>query len=137
MGMKKRAFIIVLDSFGVGAMPDADKWGDEGSNTLGSIRGLSEFDCPFLTELGLFNIDGVGGGVNAPRASFARMAEASLGKDTTIGHWEIAGLVSDKPLPTFPDGFPSEIIAAFEAATGRKTLCNKPYSGTEVIKDFG
>lgn len=137
MAMEKRVFIIVLDSFGIGAMPDADKWGDEGSNTLGAIRKLREFECPNLSMLGLFNIDGVGGGVNKPKASFARMAEASLGKDTTIGHWEIAGIISPKPLPTFPNGFPQEIIDEFETATGRKTLCNKPYSGTEVIKDYG
>lgn len=135
--MKKRAFIIVLDSFGIGASPDAHLWGDEGSNTLKAIRSLKEFDCPTLTRLGLFNIDGVGGGVKDPIASFARMREASRGKDTTIGHWEIAGLISNKPLPTFPNGFPPEIIEKFEKATGRKVLCNKPYSGTEVIKDYG
>ena len=137
MGTKKRVFIIVMDSFGIGAMPDAGRWGDEGSNTLGAIRGLPEFNCPNLISLGLFKIAGVGGGITAPKASFARMAEASNGKDTTIGHWEIAGIVSDKSLPTFPNGFPREVIESFEAATGRKTLCNKPYSGTEVIKDYG
>ena len=87
--------------------------------------------------MGLFNIDGVGGGVASPAASYARMREKSMGKDTTIGHWEIAGVVSPKPLPTYPDGFPDEIIKEFEKRTGRRTLCNKPYSGTEVIKDFG
>ncbi len=126
-----------MDSFGIGAMPDADKWGDEGSNTLKAIRGLKEFDCPTLFKLGLFNIDGVEGGTGNPKASFARMAEASCGKDTTIGHWEIAGLVSDRPLPTFPQGFPPEIVEKFQKVTGRKILCNKPYSGTEVIKDYG
>ncbi len=126
-----------MDSFGIGAMPDADKWGDEGSNTLKAIRGLKEFDCPTLFKLGLFNIEGVTGGTENPKASFARMAEASCGKDTTIGHWEIAGLVSDRPLPTFPHGFPPEIVEKFQKATGRKILCNKPYSGTEVIKDYG
>lgn len=135
--MKKRVFIIVMDSFGIGAMPDACKWGDEGSNTLKAIRGLKEFYCPTLTKLGLFNIDGVEGGIADPTASYARMAEASCGKDTTIGHWEIAGTISDRPLPTFPQGFPPEIIERFEKAVGRKTLCNKPYSGTEVIKDYG
>ncbi|MBE5730895.1 MAG: phosphopentomutase [Clostridiales bacterium] len=135
--MAKRAFIIVLDSLGIGAMPDAGRWGDEGSNTLGAIRGHREFDCPTLTELGLFNIDGVGGGVASPKASFAKNAEASLGKDTTVGHWEIAGVISSGDLPTFPDGFPDEIITAFKRATGRNVLCNKPYSGTEVIKDYG
>ncbi len=135
--MPKRVFLIVLDSMGIGEMPDAARWGDEGSNTLGSIRRHSDFHCPNLTSLGLFNIEGVGGGVEAPRASFARMHEASMGKDTTIGHWEIAGLVSPEPLPTYPEGFPPEVIEEFERLTGRKTLCNLPYSGTEVIKDFG
>ena len=133
----KRLFIIVLDSMGIGEMPDAYLWHDEGSNTLGAIRGDSHFDCPNLKKLGLFNIDTVGGGVEHPLASFARLTEKSMGKDTTIGHWEIAGLVSPKPLPTYPNGFPKEIIEEFERQTGRKTLCNLPYSGTEVIKDYG
>lgn len=135
--MAKRAFIIVLDSFGVGEAPDAYKWHDEGSNTLGAIRNAPEFCCPELKKLGLFNIEGVGGGISSPEASFARLEECSQGKDTTIGHWEIAGIVSDNPLPVFPDGFPPEIIDEFEKKTGRKTICNKPYSGTEVIKDYG
>ena len=133
----KRLFIIVLDSMGIGEMPDAHLWHDEGSNTLGAIRNDSHFDCPNLKKLGLFNIDTVGGGVEHPLASFARLTEKSMGKDTTIGHWEIAGLVSPKPLPTYPNGFPKEIIKEFERQTGRKTLCNLPYSGTEVIKDYG
>ncbi len=135
--MNKRVFIIVLDSFGIGEAPDAYKWKDEGSNTLGAIRNAPEFCCPELKKLGLFNIEGVGGGISSPAASFARLEERSQGKDTTIGHWEIAGIVSDNPLPVFPDGFPPEIIEKFEKATGRKTICNKPYSGTEVIKDYG
>ncbi len=122
---------------GIGEMPDAHLWHDEGSNTLGAIRNDSHFDCPNLKKLGLFNIDTVGGGVEHPTASFARLTEKSMGKDTTIGHWEIAGLVSPKPLPTYPNGFPKEIIDEFERQTGRKTLCNLPYSGTEVIKDYG
>ncbi len=135
--MAKRFFLIVLDSFGVGEEPDAYLWHDEGSNTLGAIRSHPNFDCPNLRELGLFNIEGVGGGVSRPKASFARMREKSMGKDTTIGHWEIAGIVSPDPLPTYPDGFPAEVIAEFEEKTGRKVICNKPYSGTEVIKDYG
>ncbi len=135
--MAKRFFLIVLDSFGVGELPDAYKWHDEGSNTLAAIRNHPNFRCPTLTKLGLFNIDGVGGGVSAPLASYAKMSEKSMGKDTTIGHWEIAGIVSPDPLPTYPDGFPDEIIEEFEKRTGRKVLCNKPYSGTEVIKDYG
>lgn len=135
--MKKRLFLIVLDSMGIGEMPDAHLWKDEGSNTLGAIRNHPAFDCPNLTKLGLFNIEGVGGGVEKPLGCFARMTEASMGKDTTIGHWEIAGIVSPKPLPTYPNGFPAEIIEKLEALTGRKCICNLPYSGTEVIKDYG
>lgn len=133
----KRLFIIVLDSMGIGEMPDAHLWHDEGSNTLGAIRHDSHFNCPNLEKLGLFNIDTVGGGVSRPLASYARLAEKSMGKDTTIGHWEIAGFISPKPLPTYPNGFPKNIIDEFENQTGRKTLCNMPYSGTEVIKDYG
>lgn len=135
--MNKRVFIIVLDSMGIGELPDAHLWHDEGSNTLGAIRNHPNFNCPNLTKLGLFNIEGVGGGIANPAASFARMAEKSMGKDTTIGHWEIAGIISPKPLPTYPNGFPKEVIDEFDRQTGRKTLCNKPYSGTEVIKDYG
>lgn len=136
--MAKRAFLIVLDSVGIGEMPDAEKWGDKGSNTLAAIAKSPAFSCPNLTKLGLFHIDGVKGEkVDSPRTCYARMTEASQGKDTTIGHWEIAGVYSDKPLPTYPDGFPKEVIEAFEKATGRGVLCNRPYSGTEVIKDFG
>lgn len=135
--MSKRLFLIVLDSFGIGYEPDAYLWNDEGSNTLGAIRNAPEFDCPNLERLGLFNIDGVGGGIKNPSAAYARMQEASMGKDTTIGHWEIAGIVSPTPFPTYPDGFPEEVVKEFEKRTGRKTLCNKPYSGTEVIKDYG
>lgn len=135
--MKKRLFLIVLDSFGIGEEPDAHLWHDEGSNTLGAIRESKYFNCPNLEKLGLFNIDGVEGGVKAPLAAYARMQEASMGKDTTIGHWEIAGIISPQPLPTYPNGFPKEVVEKFEALTGRKTLCNMPYSGTEVIKDYG
>lgn len=133
----KRLFLIVLDSFGIGEEPDAYLWHDEGSNTLGAIRDDENFDCPNLKKLGLFNIDGVGGGVEKPLAAHARMQEASMGKDTTIGHWEIAGIISPNPLPTYPNGFPEDVVKKFEELTGRKTLCNKPYSGTEVIKDYG
>lgn len=135
--MNKRVFIIVLDSCGIGELPDSADWGDKGTNTLGAIRNNENFKCPNLTDLGLFNIEGVGGGVNKPKASFARIGEKSMGKDTIIGHWEIAGLVSESPLPTYPNGFPDDVISEFERLTGRKVLCNKPYSGTEVIKDYG
>lgn len=135
--MSKRVFIIVLDSCGCGEMPDSYLWHDEGSNTLGAIRKDEHFDCPNLVNLGLFNIEGVGGGVSDPKGSFARLKETSMGKDTTIGHWEIAGIISPKPLPTYPNGFPEDVIEEYEKRTGRKVLCNKPYSGTEVIKDYG
>lgn len=135
----KRVFLIVLDSFGIGEMEDAAAYGDKGTNTLRSVSSSSEFDMPHMRKLGLFNIDGVTcrEGVETPEARIARMKEASRGKDTTIGHWEIAGILSEKPLPTYPDGFPQEILDAFSSATGRGVLCNKPYSGTEVIRKYG
>lgn len=137
--MVKRVFLIVLDSFGIGEEPDAAKFGDHGVNTLRSVSGSPAFAAPNLTQLGLFNIDGVGCGtpVSTPSGAFARLQERSNGKDTTIGHWEIAGLVSPKALPTYPNGFPDEVIREFSQKTGRGVLCNKPYSGTEVIKDYG
>ena len=135
--MKKRVFLIVLDSVGIGEMPDAAAFGDAGSNTLAAIRRHAAFDCPNLARLGLFDIEGVGGGTGRAVASFARMREASMGKDTTIGHWEIAGIVSKQPLPTYPDGFPAALLARFEELTGRGVLCNLPYSGTDVIRDYG
>ncbi len=135
--MDKRVILIVLDSLGIGELPDAAAWNDEGSNTLKAIASHPSFNAPNLKKLGLFNIDGTSGGVEKPLASFAKMSEKSLGKDTTVGHWEIAGLISKKPFPTYENGFPKEIIDEFEERTGRKVLCNKPYSGTEVIKDFG
>ena len=134
----KRVFIIVLDSLGIGALPDAVAFGDADANTFKVVSSHPKCVIPNLTELGIFNINGVmGEKVSAPKASFARLGELSKGKDTTIGHWEMAGLVSDSPLPTYPNGFPQEIIEEFEKRTGRKVLCNKPYSGTEVIKDYG
>lgn len=135
--MAKRAFLIVLDSVGIGAMPDAHLWGDEGSNTLQSISSHEKFSCPNLEKMGLFNIDGIDKKIHSPRTCYARMTEISKGKDTTIGHWEIAGINSLKPLPTYPDGFPKDLLEEFEKLTGRGVLCNRPYSGTEVIKDFG
>ncbi|MBE5733369.1 MAG: phosphopentomutase [Clostridiales bacterium] len=135
---EKRVFLIILDSFGVGELPDAEAFGDSGSNTLRAIQNHPDFRCPTLTSLGLFNIDGVEGkSVINPKASYAKMAEQSKGKDTTVGHWEIAGLISQNALPTYPNGFPSEVIDRFCKLSGKKVLCNKPYSGTEVIKDYG
>jgi phosphopentomutase len=135
----KRLFLIVLDSVGIGALPDACDFGDAGANTMGHISASDEFRVPNLLSLGLGNIEGLSylGTRKEPLASYGRCAERSRGKDTTIGHWEIAGLISEEPLPTYPEGFPSDVIDAFEKATGRKTLCNKPYSGTNVINDFG
>lgn len=135
----KRVILIVLDSFGIGEMPDAALYGDKGTNTIGSCAKSKYFNLPHLKKMGLFNIEGVTVGEKEenPSALVARMKEASKGKDTTIGHWEIAGIISDKPLPTYPNGFPKEILSEFEAMTGRGILCNKPYSGTEVIKDYG
>lgn len=137
--MEKRVFLIVLDSCGCGEMPDSADFGDAGSNTLRACTTSSKLDIPMLTKMGIFNIDEVGCGtpVAAPVGAYGRMAEKSRGKDTTIGHWELAGVISPQPMPTFPDGFPESFIKAFEEKTGRKVLCNKPYSGTEVIKDYG
>ena len=135
--MAKRAFLIVLDSVGIGEMPDAADWGDAGSNTLQAIRNHPNFSCPNLEKMGLFGIDGIEEKVDSPRTCYARMRESSRGKDTTIGHWEIAGIYSPNPLPTYPNGFPKSLLDEFEKLTGRGVLCNRPYSGTEVIKDFG
>ncbi len=135
----KRVFVIVLDSYGIGSLPDAERFGDAGANTLASIVGSGQYDTPNMREMGLFNIDGVTcrPGVGRPAGSYGRMAEASMGKDTTIGHWEIAGVISPEPMPLYPDGFPEEVLAPFREQTGRGVLCNRPYSGTEVIRDYG
>ncbi len=135
----KRVFLIVLDSVGIGAMDDAAEFGDAGTNTLRSASKGSCFYMPNMAQMGLFNIDGVdwAEGVSQPSAVYGRMKEASRGKDTTIGHWEIAGLISKEPLPVYPEGFPEDVIREFCNLTGRGVLCNRPYSGTEVIKDYG
>jgi len=135
----KRIFLIVLDSFGIGELPDAADFHDEGSNTLKATTTSKFFAMPNMQRLGLLNIDGVecGERADAVLGSYARMTEVSKGKDTTIGHWEIAGIQSEKAMPTYPDGFPKEILDKFSEATGRGILCNKPYSGTDVIRDYG
>ena len=135
----KRVFLIVLDSAGIGYAPDAEKFGDTGADTFGSCFKTGKLDLPNMGRLGLFNIDGISFGVpvNKPQGVYGRLREKSMGKDTTIGHWEIAGVVSPEPLPTYPDGFPQEVLDEFSKATGRAVLCNKTYSGTEVIKDYG
>ncbi len=137
--MGKRAIIIVLDSAGIGEMPDSPSFGDVGVNTLRSCSKSPYFSLPNMGRLGLFNIDGAGFGtpVSSPEGVYCKCTERSMGKDTTIGHWEIAGLVTPNPLPLFPDGFPEEVLSPFREATGRGILCNKPYSGTAAIADFG
>ncbi|MGN0783587.1 MAG: phosphopentomutase [Christensenellales bacterium] len=137
--MKKRVFLIVLDSLGIGEMPDASRFGDEGSNTLKSISKSKFFKADNLSKAGLFNIDGVDCGVKTlhPVCDFCRLKERSAGKDTVTGHWEMTGVVSTQPMPTFPDGFDKEVLDEISAATGRGILCNKPYSGTQVIIDYG
>lgn len=137
--MDKRVFLIVLDSMGIGGAPDAVEFGDEGSDTLGSISQSSKFIVPNLRKLGLYNIDGVTlqPKEENPIGAYARLVEVSKGKDTTIGHWEIAGVESEKPLPVFPNGFPQELMTEFEKQTGHRAIVNKPYSGTQVLYDYG
>ena len=136
--MFNRVFLIVLDSFGIGGAADAKNFGDDKPDTLRTVAASKNFHVPNLARLGLFNIDGVNlPHEKNPRGAFARVREASAGKDTTIGHWEIAGIISERPLPTYPEGFPPEVVDALEKNFGRKILCNKPYSGTQVIYDFG
>ena len=137
--MMKRVFLIVLDSVGIGALPDAPIFGDAGVNTLRSCATSDRLEIPNLLRAGLGNISGVDylPQTATPTGSFGAMAEASLGKDTTIGHWEIAGIHSANPLPTYPQGFPEEILEPFRRATGRGILANAPWSGTEVIEAFG
>lgn len=146
--MAKRVFLIVLDSFGIGGAPDAAAFGDEGSNTLAAVLSYSKAPFPNLAKMGLLAIDGEDDpritsykkaqeSIPSPIGSYARVREISAGKDSTIGHWEIAGIISDKAQPTYPDGFPEEVMKALEKATGKEYLCNKPYSGTDVIRDYG
>ncbi|MGM9651848.1 MAG: phosphopentomutase [Faecousia sp.] len=135
----KRVFLFVLDSCGAGAMPDSEKFGDVGVNTLRSCSTSSKLHIPNMRKAGLGNIDGLDflGATEQPSGAYGKLAESSAGKDTTIGHWEIAGIVSPRPLPTYPDGFPEEVLKPFREATGRGVLANKPYSGTVVINEFG
>lgn len=146
--MAKRVFLIVLDSFGIGGAPDAAAFGDEGSNTLAAVLSYSKAPFSNLAKMGLLAIDGEDDpritsykkaqeSIPSPIGSYARVREISAGKDSTIGHWEIAGIISDKAQPTYPDGFPEEVMKALEEATGKEYLCNKPYSGTDVIRDYG
>ncbi len=135
----KRIFLMVLDSFGIGAMPDSEKFGDVGVNTLAACASSPKLHIPNMLAAGLGNIDGVSclPTASAPTGAYARLTERSMGKDTTIGHWEIAGLVSPDPLPTYPEGFPEEILAPFRLETGRGVLANAPWSGTAVLDAYG
>ena len=135
----KRVFLIVLDSVGIGEQPDSYKFGDEGSNTIRAISKTEWFDINAMRRLGVFNIDGIGFETpfSNPIGAYGKCQEVSMGKDTTTGHWEMAGHISRQPFPTYPNGFPDEIIEEFKRKTGRGVLVNKPYSGTEVIKDYG
>ncbi len=150
--MAKRVFLVVLDSFGIGEASDAVCFSDSGSNTLAAVCSYSNEYFPNLSKMGLFDIDGHRDSriisyleaqtpetksKTRPIGSYGRIRELSNGKDSTIGHWEMAGVYSPSPLPTYPDGFPEEIINSLKEITGREILCNKPYSGTEVIKDYG
>ena len=137
----KRAIIMVIDSMGIGAMPDCEEFGDiKECNTLRNVCAFNKgLDVPSLELLGLVNIQDFEG-INktaTPIGQYGTLQEKSKGKDTTTGHWEIAGVQSEQPLPTFPDGFPEEVITKFEELTGRKVICNKPYSGTQVLLDYG
>ncbi|MCM1533483.1 MAG: phosphopentomutase [Corallococcus sp.] len=132
-----RAFILVIDGFGIGAMPDCKKFNDYGANTLKNIRHAYDLNLPTLADMGLYNIDGTYNDDRMPNGAYARLEELSKGKDTTVGHWEMAGVITKQALPTFPNGFPQSFISKLEKELGVKVLCNKPYSGTEVIKDYG
>ena len=135
----KRVFVIVLDSVGIGYAPDAADFGDLGADTMRRISKSDKFSIPNLLKMGLGNIDGIDYLPKAenPTTAVCRLRELSRGKDTTTGHWEMMGIVSEKPMPTYPDGFPREILDEFTKRTGRGVLCNKPYSGTDVIRDYG
>ncbi len=135
----KRVFLIVLDGVGAGYADDAESYGDVGANTIGHVV-TDEDTLPNLKSMGLFNIDGLKSqykGTPSPTAAYGRLRPLSAGKDTTTGHWELCGLVTDKRFPGFPDGFPPEFVAEMERVVGRKIIVNRPYSGTEVIKDYG
>ena len=135
----KRIFLIVLDSFGVGAMPDSESFGDVGVNTLAACVATGKLHIPNMIAAGLGNIEGVTclPKTDAPTGAYARLSVKSMGKDTTIGHWEIAGIVSPDPLPTYPEGFPEEVMKPFCEAVGRGYLANAPWAGTAVIQEYG
>lgn len=135
----KRVFLIVLDSCGIGYEPDAHLFGDVGADTMRRISASKKFRADNMIRLGLSHIDGIDylDSSESPKGAYAKLRELSFGKDTTIGHWELCGIISESALPTYPDGFPDEILDEFSARTGRGVLCNRPYSGTDVIRDYG
>lgn len=138
--MIERVIWIVMDSVGMGYLPDAADYGDVGANTIGNIyKAVGPLKLENLEKLGYGNIEGIQGpkAVENPLGCFARFAEASKGKDTTTGHWEMVGIVSEKPFPTYPEGFPAEIVKKFEEATGRQMIGNKPASGTAILDELG
>src|SRR5205809_2608015 len=139
MSLPDRVFLTVLDSVGVGELPDARLYGDQGSDTLGNISRVVPLKLPNLRALGLPRVARVAGigAVETPLGAFGRMAERSAGKDSVTGHWEMAGIVLDRPFPTFPDGFPADVIAEFERRIGRSTLGNYAASGTVIIDELG
>lgn len=134
-----RIFWIVLDSAGIGKAPDAAQFGDAGSDTWKRCFDSGKLEIPNMKKLGFYNIDEIDYGIpeKNPAGFYGRLHEKSQGKDTTIGHWEMAGMISEKPFPTYPDGFPQDVLDEFSRQTGRGVLCNKPYSGTDVIRDYG
>ena len=136
----RKVILIVLDSVGAGALPDASNFGDEGANTLSHIaEAVGGLSVPNLEKLGLGHITGINGvkAVPDPDASYGKMNEKSAGKDTITGHWELTGIITPRPFPVYPDGFPEDIIDSFIKLTGCEILWNKPASGTEIIKRFG
>lgn len=140
MQHNKRVIVIVLDSVGIGELPDAANYGDVGSHTLGNIAtAIGGLHVPHLQQLGLGKIESLYGvaAIDSPQASYGKMAERSAGKDTTTGHWELMGLVLEKPFPTYPNGFPPEVIAEFTRRTGKEILGNQPASGTLIIEELG
>src|SRR5499425_2512292 len=135
----KRAIVIVMDSVGIGELPDAGAYGDRGSNTLGNIARRVPLRVPTLRALGLDRLVALGGSPanGGPRAAIGRMAEASAGKDSVTGHWEMMGIVLDRAFPTFPNGFPADVLREFSRRTGRAVLGNKTASGTAIVDELG
>ena len=138
-GRVNRAFVVVLDACGVGALPDAEQYGDGGSNTLGHLaEAVGGLHLPALEQLGLGSIlPLVGVEPLSGLGAYGRLHALGPGKDSTVGHWELMGVITSHPLPTYPDGFPDEVLDIVTAVSGRPVICNRPYSGTAVIDDYG